>query len=129
MYGRRFIVISGHKPLKSIFSRSIIFCRAHVQKFFLCLQKYNFELPYSPDKDMLVSGTLGKSHLSRYEPEFTENSLIHHVHFVISNLAISDACLKQYQLETKSDHILKTLITYSTHEWPEKHLILTDLHP
>ena len=100
-----------------------------IQKLFLCLQKYNFELQYSPWKDMLVSDTFSRSHLSHSEPEFTEDSLIHHVHFVLSNLPISETRLKQFQLETKNDPILQTLITYTTYEWPEKHLIPTDLLP
>ena len=78
---------------------------------------------------MLVSNTLSKSHLSRSELEFTENSLIYHVHFVISNLPISVTRLKQFRLETRNDPILQTLITYTTNEWPEKHLIPTDLLP
>ena len=69
------------------------------------------------------------SHLSRSEPEFIEDSSIYHLHFVLSNLPISESRLKQSQLETKNDPILPTLITYTTHEWPEKHLILTDLLP
>ena len=78
---------------------------------------------------MLVSDTLSKSHLSCSELEFTENSLIYHVHFVISNLPISVTRLKQFRLETRNDPILQTLITYTTNEWPEKHLIPTDLLP
>ena len=78
---------------------------------------------------MLVSETLSRSHLSHSESEFTEDSLIHHVHSVLLNLPISETRLKQFQLETKNDPILQTLITYTTHEWPEKHLIPTDLLP
>ena len=129
LYGRRFIVINDHKPLNSISHRSITSCPPRIQKLLLRLQKYDFELQYSPGKDMLVSDTLSRSHLSRSESEFTEDSLIHHVHSVLSNLPISETRLKQFQLETKKDPILKTLITYTTHEWPEKHLIPTDLLP
>ena len=38
LYGRRFIVINDHKPLKSIFNRPIISCPPHIQTFFLRLQ-------------------------------------------------------------------------------------------
>ena len=78
---------------------------------------------------MLVSDILSRSHLSLSQPEFTEDSLIYHVHSVLSNLPISETCLKQFQLETKNDPILQTFITYTTHEWLEKHLIPTDLLP
>ena len=58
---------------------------------------------------MLVSDTFSRSHLSHSKPEITEDSLIHHVHFVLSNLPISETRLKQFQLETKNDPILQTL--------------------
>ena len=89
-YDCRFMVINDHKLLKSTFNRSILSCPPCIQKFFLCLQKYNFKVQYSPGKDMLVSDTLSRSHLSHFEPKFTEDSLIHHVHFVLSNLLISE---------------------------------------
>ena len=52
---------------------------------------------------MLVSDTLSRSHLSHSQPKFTEDSFIHHVHSVLSNLLISQTCLKQFQLETKNN--------------------------
>ena len=94
---------------------------------FLLLQKYDFELQYSPDKN-IVSDSFSRSQLNHSEPKFTENSLIHQVHFVLSNLPIRETCLKQFQLETANDPILQTLTTYTTHEWPKKHLMPTDLH-
>ena len=71
---------------------------------------------------MLVTDTLCRPHLIHSEPEFTENSLIHYIHSVLSNLPISGTCLKQFQSETKNNPILQTLITYTTHEWPEKQI-------
>ena len=35
LYGRRFIIINDHKPLKLIFNRSINSCTPRIQKFFL----------------------------------------------------------------------------------------------
>ena len=78
---------------------------------------------------MLVSDALSRSYLSSSEPKFTEISLIHHVHFVLLNLPISETSLKQFQLKNKSDPILQILITYTTHEWPEKHIISIVLYP
>ena len=39
MYGCRFIIINDHKPLKSIFKRSITSCSPCIQKFYLHLHK------------------------------------------------------------------------------------------
>ena len=66
---------------------------------------------------------------NEWSQTITGNSLIHHVHFVLPNLQISETHLNQFQVETKNNPILKTLITYATHEWPEKHLIPPDFHP
>ena len=99
LYGHRFIVINDRKLLKSNFNRSTISCPPCIQKFFLHLQKYDFELQYSPSKSMLDSATFSRSHLLHTQPEFTENSLIHKFHFVLSNLSIGETCLIQFQLE------------------------------
>ena len=77
----------------------------------------------------LVSDTLSKSHLIHTKSEFTENSLIHHVHFILSKFPVIETCIKQFQLETKHDPILQPVIAYATHQWPEKHLIHADLQP
>ena len=97
-------------------------------EFFLGLQKYDFQLQYSSGNN-IVSDTLSQSHLSQSEPEFAKDSLVHYSIFALSNLPISEIRLKQFQLGTKNDPILQTLITYTTHEWPEKHFIPTDLPP
>ena len=49
---------------------------------------------------MLVSDALNQAHIKNWKPEFYENILIHHVHFVISNLTISNERLKQFKEET-----------------------------
>ena len=64
-----------------------------MQNFFLRLQKYDFQLEYAPDKTMLVSAwrynaKLSQSYLNDVNPEFDENILIWHVHFILSNLLI-----------------------------------------
>ena len=81
---------------------------------------------------MLLLDILSRSHLNHSKPGFTENSLIHHFHFVPSNLPINETRLKKFQLETKNDPTLETLILdhLQNHEWSGKHLISTsDSHP
>ena len=63
------------------------------------------------------------------KPEFDENSLIHHVDFVISNLPISIERLEQFKEETRKDSIMQTLIKYTIEGWPEKPLISQELQP
>ena len=76
LYGRKFTIINGHQPLKPIFSMSIVTCPPRTQKFFLRLQKYDFELEYAPGKTMLVSDALSRSYLNDIKPEFDRGTLI-----------------------------------------------------
>ena len=64
----------------------------------------------------------------KWDETLTMKSIMKHPPiFVPSNLPILETSLKQFQLETRSNLILQTLITYVTHEWREKYLIPTDL--
>ena len=74
----------------------------------------------SPGKYMQVSDTISRAHINHSKPKFAENSLIHCIHFLLSNLMIIETHLKQFQLETKNSSILQTLITYTTHKWSLK---------
>ena len=58
LYGRSFVVISDHRPLKSIFSKSLTQCPPRIQRFTLRLQKYHFDLDFEPGKRMDVSDVL-----------------------------------------------------------------------
>ena len=72
------------------------------------LQKYDFDLEYSPGKTMVVSDALSRAYVeSHSSPELEESDIIHHVHSVIDSLPISTARLTQLQKETASDSILQ----------------------
>ena len=58
LYGHRFTVFNDHQPLKSIFNKSITQWAPRIQRFFMKLQKYDFDLEYSPGKTMIVSLTI-----------------------------------------------------------------------
>ena len=78
---------------------------------------------------MSVSDALSRSCLNDVEPEFDENTLIRHVHFILSNLPISQSRLDQFCLETQNDEILEKLICYTINGWPENHEVLKELFP
>ena len=100
-----------------------------LQKFFCRLQKYGFKLEYAPGKTMLVSDALIWSYLNDIKPEFDDDTLIRHVHFILLNLPISQSRLDQSRLETQKDQILQTLICYTSNGWPEKHQVMKELFP
>ena len=120
LYTRKFTVINDYQPLKLIFGKFVVNCLPQIQRFFLCLQKYEFDLKYSPGKTMLVLDALSWAYIKNSKPEFDENSLIHYEHFVISNLPTSNKRLEQFKEERRKDPILQTLRKYTIKSWPEK---------
>ena len=87
LYGCKFTVFTN-----SVFRKSIVRCPALSQKIFSTLR--------SPHPSR---------HYKNSKPELDENSLIHHIHFVISNLPISNECLEQFKEGTQKDSIFKAL--------------------
>ena len=69
---------------------------------------------------MLLLDALGRAYIKNSKRQFDENSLIHHVHFVISGLPIRNERLEQFKEETPKAPILQTLIKYTIEGWPEK---------
>jgi len=58
VYGQKFIVENDHKPLQSIFQKSIAKSPPRIQRFRLRLQRYDFNMNYTPGKDLHVSDAL-----------------------------------------------------------------------
>ena len=50
LHGRKFTIVNDYRPLKLIFSRSMVRCPFRIQKCFLQFQKYDFQLEYAPGK-------------------------------------------------------------------------------
>ena len=91
VYGREFIIQNDHKPLKSIFSKSIIQCPPRIQRFFLRLQKYNFLFEFAPGKTMKVTDASSRVYLSDDKPEISTEDIAHYLHSVMRHLPISKA--------------------------------------
>ena len=73
---------------------------------------------------MLASDTLGRSYLKdiksefdkdalMIKSEFDKDALMRDVHFILSNLPISQSRLDQFHLETQNEQILQTLNCYT----------------
>ena len=123
LHGRKFTIVNDHRPLKLIFSRSMVTCPFRIQKCFLQFQKYDFQLEYAPGKTMLVSDTFSRSYLNDIKPEFDLKTLIWHVHLILLSLPISQPRLDQFRLETQKDQILQIFICYTINGWLEKYQV------
>ena len=131
LYGQRFLVENDHKPLKDIFQKPVLKSPPRIQRFLLRLQKYQFTTNYIPGKDMVVTDTLSRAYLSNTStPEIDTSDMTRYVHFVISNLPISDDKLLEFQRETSRDPALEKLREYTENGWPqEKKDVDSLVHP
>ena len=129
LYGHHFTVFNDHQPLKSIFSKSITQCPPRIQRFFMKLQKYDFDLEYSPGKTMVVSDALSRAYLNNQSTEIDQPDLIHCIQFTFDNLPISDARLTEFQKETASDTTLQQLKEYTLKGWPQQRDIPQTVKP
>ena len=99
LYGNRFTVESDHKPLQPIFAKSTIKAPPRIQRFLLCLQRYDFDVEFTPGKCLYIVNTLSRAYLSHVsESEIPEAE--YQVHCVVSNLAISSAKFQELKKET-----------------------------
>ena len=94
VYGKPFHVYNDHLPLKSIFTKSIVKSPPRIQRFLVCLQKYNFEMHYMQGSLLTVADTLSRATLTDCQTEVDENELNCFVDSIISNYLISDSSLQ-----------------------------------
>ena len=118
LYCRHFDIFNDHKPLKTIFSKSILKAPARIQRFLLRLQRYNFTMNYEKGVNMVVTDTLSRAMLSDSTPEIPEEEISHYVRTVKANLPISDSKFEQFVNETNADPTLQKLKEYVTSGWP-----------
>ena len=126
IYGRHFIVENDHKPLQSIFLKSINRASPRIQRFMLYLQRYDFTVNYIPGKQMIVADTLSRAPLKSTEPELSKIEINSHIHSVKSQLPISERKLEQISVETKKDPTLRQIVEYIQNQWPSKRSEVTN---
>ena len=83
IYGRPFTIYNDHKPLQTIFKKQITECPPRIQRFLYQLQKYDFELEYSPGKTMVVSDALSRAPISGSKEEIDTEDTIRHINNIM----------------------------------------------
>ena len=118
IYGRPFVIFNDHKPLQTIFKKQITECPPRIQRFLYQLQKYDFDLEYSPGKTMVVSDTLSRAPMADQKEEIDPEDMIHHINNIIRDIPISDARMKQLKDETAKDEVIQEVMKLVQEGWP-----------
>ena len=73
-------ILSDHKPLMTIFKKSILTSPKRLQRMRLRLQKYNIVVEYQPGSQMYISDTLSRAAIAAKEvTSNTPDYLIYHI--------------------------------------------------
>lgn len=111
LYGYHFTVFNDYQPLKTIFNKSIAQCPPRIQRFFMKLQKYDFDLEYSPGKTMVVLDGHSRAYLNHHSTKVEEVDLIHSVQVTFDTLPSSEARLNHLQQEPLRTRFCNNLST------------------
>lgn len=116
-------VESDHKPLQSIFKKSLLCVPSRLQRMMLRLQRYNLEVVYKPGKQMFVADHLSRAFLKDTGPEdeeFQVFALELEAMNLFDTIEISCERLPQLQKATEQDPVMQTLKTTILIGWPER---------
>uniref|UniRef100_A0A8D0C7Y7 Gypsy retrotransposon integrase-like protein 1 n=1 Tax=Scleropages formosus TaxID=113540 RepID=A0A8D0C7Y7_SCLFO len=90
-----------------------------IQRLMMRLQRYDFELVYTPGKYIVLADALSRapSACESHEVSSTEVDVDMHVNLVVESLPVSDQKSKQIAEETRKDPVLQTVITNLNNGW------------
>ena len=103
-------VVADHKPLVSIFKKSLVDCPLRVQKLLLRIQRYDLEVTYTPEKLLVAADTLSRATDPKY-PKGIDSSTAEEIDLYV------DMVMKIKE-ETQKDEKMKTLIRIIQEGWP-----------
>lgn len=114
-FGRFTQVISDHKPLEMIIKKPLSKAPKRLQGMLLRLQKYDFDIRYSPGKTMVIADTLSRA----YSPYAHSPEPYEEVNMV-TFLPIRDERLEELRTETTQDETLQMLKKTILKGWTEQ---------
>ena len=116
-------VESDHKPLQSIFKKSLLHAPMRLQRMMLRLQRYNLDVVYKPGSQMFVADHLSRAFLSETDPD-DEDVQVFALELEtmdpLSTVNISSESLPRLQKTTEEDPVLQALKNTILVGWPDR---------
>jgi hypothetical protein len=119
VYGNTTTVETDHKPLESLFKKSLSKAPQRVQIMMLKVQQYDLTVKYTPGKEMYITDTLSRAS----QPTTYEVNEEFEVHLLVN---ISDSKIEEFQEATNEDATMCKLREQIVTGWPKK---MSDLVP
>ena len=118
LWGRRFTMRTGHKPLTSILTTKGFASdrmSRRINKRSTLLLEYNFYIQYIPGVNNTAADCLSRLPLQSLEEDFTDDDICIAEVSDITNGAIST---QQFQAAIQEDSTLQKAISYMHSQWP-----------
>lgn len=115
VYGKQVHVESDHKPLESLFRKTLSSAPPRIQRMMLKVQKYDLDLRYKAGKELYVADTLSRAADKVIQDEKDQFEV-----FFIENLPITDAKIQKILDELPWDVELMTLKQTILSGWPSE---------
>ena len=114
---------SDHKPLETIFKKTLITAPKRLQRMLLQLQKYNLLVIYKPGKRMYIADMLSRAALSQTDDLQDNDNYVLSAELASLNtfedVRVTDAGLKEITEATRHDTDLQQRIDYIRHDQQE----------
>lgn len=118
LFGTRFLVETDHKPLESIFNKSLDKVPLRIQRLLLSLQNYDFSVKYTPGKYLYFADTLSRTGYD--DKMFIINETESNVQIdMINFFSVSTKRFEEIKIETQKDCELQELLNLIKNGWPD----------
>lgn len=118
VYGKKAVIETDHKPLESIWKKSIASASPRLQRLLLRMSKYNINVVYIPGKTNVVADALSRVCFRELPSTDCDNSGIE-VDAITQHLPATPAKLKEICDATSEDITLSHLKDVIYRGWPE----------
>jgi len=118
VYGYTVTVESDHKPLQSIWQKSIASASPRLQNLLLKLAKYDLDIKYIKGQKNAIADALSRIDPLRETQKEEEKQDIIPVHTITSTVPASNKKLTEFKSATQTDRTLSQLKHYISHGWP-----------
>ena len=121
IYGQPVQIETDHKPLVSIFKKSLSECPIRIQRLMIRLQKYELNVEFTPGKFMHTADALSRAYeqTSHQNDQSGEADVEVYVDSVIGILPISDQKIEKVRQESLQDPQFQVLTSTIMEGFPE----------
>ncbi|XP_048054388.1 uncharacterized protein K02A2.6-like [Megalobrama amblycephala] len=118
----KFVAETDHKPLIAIIKKNLSEMSPRIQRLMMKLQRYDFELIYTPGKYIVLADALSRatSDSETHHKSSTEADVTLHVNMIAGALPVTDAKSKQIVAETAKDRELQIVIKLLNEGWKKE---------